>query len=101
MVVLANRRLHDVRHRRAAIHDDPFAVFFAFDARLGKAGVSHRIAHAGGQRFGLPVGAARSDDDALKQRRDVLGVKNLNVLCLHVFQPVDDRSLQFLHIFFF
>ena len=99
MVVLADGRLHDVRHRSAAVHDDPFAVFFALDARLAETGFTHGVAHAGGQRLGLAVGGTRSDDHALEQRGDVLGVKNLNVLRLHVFQTIDDGPLKLLNVF--
>ena len=32
LVVLADGRLHDVEHGRAAVDDDPFAVLFALGA---------------------------------------------------------------------
>ena len=100
MVVLANRRLHDVRYGSAAVHDDPFAILFAFDTRLGKPGVAHRIAHAGGQGFGLAIGRSRSNNHAFKQGREMLRVKHLDILRLDVFQTVDDGTLQFLDVFF-
>ena len=68
VVVLADGGLHDVRHGGAAVHDDPFAVFLAFHARLLEARVLHRVDHAGGQRLGLPVGSARRHDHPLEQR---------------------------------
>jgi hypothetical protein len=99
VVVGADGRLHDVRDRRAAVDDDPFAVLLALDARLGKARLAHRIAHAGGQRLGLPVGGARCHDDPLEQRREVLGVEDLDVLRLDVLQSIDDGSLEALGVF--
>ena len=99
-VVLADGRLHDVDDGRAAVDDDPLAVFFALDARLGKTGFAHRVAHAGGQRLGLAVAGAAGDDDALKQRREMLRIKNLNVLRLDVFEAVHNGALQFLGVFF-
>ncbi len=99
VVVVADGRLHDVGDGRAAVHDDPLAVFLALDPRLGKAGLAHRIAHAGGQRLGLPVGGARGHDHALEQRREVLGVENLDVLRLHVLQSIDDGALESLGVF--
>ena len=84
----------------AAVHDDPFPVFLAFRAGLDKAGVAHRIAHAGGQRLGLPVGGAAGNDHALEQRGEVLGVEHRNGLGLHVLKGIDDDSLEFLDVFF-
>jgi hypothetical protein len=99
VVVLADGGLHDVRHGRAAVHDDPLAVVLALDARLAEAGLAHRVAHAGGERLGLAVGGARGDDHALEQRRQVLGVEYLDVLRLDVFESIDDGSLEFLGVF--
>ena len=89
-----------MRDSGAAVHNDPFAVFLAFDAWLGKTGLTNGIAHAGGQRLGLAVGGSRGHDDALEQRGDVLRVKHLDVLGFYIFQPVNDGALQFLDIFF-
>ena len=100
VVVLANRWLHDVCHSSAAIDDDPLAVLLAFDAGFAETGFTHGIAHAGGQCLGLAIRRARSHDDTLKQRGDVLGVKDLNVLRLHILQAIDNGSLQFLNVFF-
>jgi hypothetical protein len=88
--------LHDVHHRLRAVDDDPFAVGFALDARLGKTGLAHRVAHTGRQRLGLPVRRARGHDDTLEQRREVLGVEHLDVLGLDILQPIDDGSLELL-----
>jgi hypothetical protein len=99
VVVLADGRLHDVRHRGAAVHDDPFAVLLAFDARLRKARLAHRVTHAGSERLGLAIGRARRHDHPLEQRRQVLGVENLDVMRLDVFEAVDDGSLEFLRVF--
>ena len=100
VVVLANDGLHDVGHGRATVHDDPLAVFFAFDAGLVEAGFAHGVAHAGGQSLGLAVGGAAGDDHALKQGREVLGVEHHDVLALDVFQAIDDGALEFLDVFF-
>ena len=89
-----------MRNHCTAIDNDPLTVFFAFNARLGKTGVAHGVAHTGGQRFGLAIGRSRSDDHALKKRSDVLGVEHLDVLRLDIFQPVNNGALQFLDIFF-
>ena len=61
----------------------------------GKPARLDRVAHAGGQRLGLPVAGARGDDHALEQRRQVLGVEDDDVLGLHVFEAIDDGALQF------
>ena len=98
VVVLADVGLHDVGHSGSAIHDDPFAVAFAFDAGLGETGILDGLADAGGQGFGLAVGRAAGDDDALKQRRKVLGVEHHNVLPLHILQAVHNGALEFLDI---
>src|SRR5213075_2581018 len=82
----------------AAVDDDPFAVVFAFGAHDAEAFVLDRIAHAGGQRLGLPVARARRDDYALEQRRQMLGVENGDVLALHIFQTIDDGALQFTNV---
>ena len=89
--------MHD---HRAAIHDDPLTVVFAFDARLAKTGVAHFVTHARGQGFGLAIGGTRRHDDALKQRGQVLGVKHHEVLGFDVLQRIHDGALQFLDIFF-
>ena len=100
VVVSADGRLHDVHHGRAAVDNDPLAVVFALDAGLGKTGVAHLVAHAGGQRLGLAVRGARGDDDPLKQRGQVFGVKHLDFLGLDVLQCVHDGPLEFLDVFF-
>jgi hypothetical protein len=100
VVVGADGGLHDVRHRGAAIHDDPFAVVFPLDAGFGKAGLAHGVAHARGQRLGLPVGGARGNDHPLEQRRQMLGIENLDVLPFHILQAIDDGTLELLGVFF-
>ena len=100
MVVLPKTRLHDVNDGLAAIHNDPLAVGLSLDAWLGETGFTHGVAHAGCQRLGLAVGRAGGNDDPLKQRRQMLGVKDLNVLGLDVFQPVHNGTLEFLNVFF-
>ena len=100
MVVGANGGLHDVGNRRAAVHDDPLAIVFAFNAGLAKTSIAHRVTYAGCQRLGLAVRRAGCNDDPLKQRGDVLGVKHHNVLPFDVFQAVDDGALEFLDVFF-
>ncbi|MNT66248.1 hypothetical protein D3C72_2043000 [compost metagenome] len=89
-----------MRHGGAAVHDDPFAVVFAFDARLGEAGFFHRVAHAGSQSLGLAVGGARCHDHPFKQRREMLGVEDLDVLRLDVLQAINDGALEFGNVFF-
>ena len=88
-----------MHHGLAAVHDDPFAVFLALGAGLDEAGLAHGIAHAGGQGLGLTVGAAGSDDDALKQRREMFGVEDLDVLRLDVLQSIDDGALELGDVF--
>ena len=100
MVVLADRRLHDVGNGCTAVHDDPFAVVFSFNAWLAKPGLANGIAHTGCQGLGLTVGGSRRHDDTLEQGGDVLRVKDLNVLRFHVLQAVHDGPLKFLDIFF-
>src|SRR5512143_86099 len=58
-VVVADRRLHDVRHRGAAVDDDPLAVFRALGAEHRHAARLDGLAHAAGQRSGLAVAGAR------------------------------------------
>ena len=89
-----------MHHGLTAIHNDPFTIGFTFDTGLWEPGVAHGITHAGGQRLGLTVGCARGHDDPFKQGREVFGVKDLHVLCLHVLQTIHDGSLKFLDIFF-
>ncbi len=89
-----------MRHGGAAVHDDPLAVFFAFDARLHKTRFTHGIAHAGSERLGLSVGGARCHDHPLKQRRKMLGVEDLDVLRLDVLQTIDDGALELGYVFF-
>ena len=89
-----------MHHHSAAIHDDPFAVVFAFDARFAKTSFAHFVAHARGQGLGLTVRCTRRHDDALKQRGQVLGVKHHEVLGFDVLQRIHDGALQFLDIFF-
>ncbi len=86
-------------HGLAAVDDDPFAVFFAFGARLLEAGFTHGVAYAGSERAGLAVGAAAGHDHALEQRRQALGVEDLDVQCLDVLEAVDDGALEFLDLF--
>ena len=100
VVVLANRRLHDVHHHRAAIDNDPFTVFFPLDARLAKTSVAYFVTNSGGQGFGLAVRGATGNDDPFKQGRQMLGVEGLDVLSLDVFQTVNHHALQFLNVFF-
>ena len=90
-----------MHHGRAAIHNDPLAVFLAFDPWFGIPGGAHGVAHTGSQSPRLPVGRARRHDDAFEQRREVFGIEHLNVLRLDVFQTVHDGTLQFLDGFFF
>ena len=99
VVVLADGGLHDVRNSSATIDDDPFAVIFTFNAGLAKACFTHSIANAGGQRLSLTVGCPGSDDHPLKQRSNVLCIKDLNVLRLDILQAIDDGALKFLDIF--
>ena len=87
-------------HHGAAIHNDPFAVVFAFNAGLAKTSVAHFVAHAGGQGFGLTVRRTRGHDDTLKQRGQVLGVKHHELLSFDVLQRIHNDALQFLDIFF-
>jgi hypothetical protein len=87
-----------VRDRRAAVDDDPLAVLFALDAQHAHPLGLHRVAHARGQRLGLPVALAGRDDHALEQRREVLGVEDLDVLGLDVFETVDDGALEFANV---
>ena len=101
VVILANRGLHDVHHHSTAVNDDPFAVFFTFDAGFAKSGFAHFIAHTGCQGFGLAVRGAASNDDPLEQCRQMLGIEHLDVLRLDVLQTVNDDALQFLNVFFF
>jgi hypothetical protein len=98
VVVLADGGLHDVRHGGAAVHDDPFAVVLALDARLGKARLAHGVHDAGGQRPGLAVRGAGCHDDPLEQGRQMLGVEDLDVLAFHVFEAIDDGPLEFLRV---
>ena len=53
------------------------------------------LAHAVGQRLGLPVRRAARDDDAIEERGQVGGIEHLDVLRLDVFETVDDRALKF------
>jgi hypothetical protein len=92
--------LHNVRHCGAAIHNDPFAILFALDARLGEARLTHGIAHTGREGLGLPIGCTGSHNDPLEKRREVLGVEHLrHVLGFDVFQAIDDGALEFLDVF--
>ena len=100
VVILPEARLHDVYHRLPAVHNDPLAIGLAFHARLGEARLAHGITHAGGQRLGLAVGRARGDDHPLEQSGQMFGVKHLDILRLHVFEPIDDGALKFLNVFF-
>ena len=98
VVILANRRLHDVHDAGAAIHDDPFAIVFAFNARFLKACLFDCIAHAHRQCLGLPIARAAGDDHSLKQAAQMLGVKHHEVLRLHIFQAIHNSFLQLGHI---
>ena len=89
-----------MHHARPAVHNDPFTVAFAFHPGLGKARLAHGIAHAGCESLGLAVGRAAGNDHALKQRREVFGVKNSDVLGFHVLQPINDGALEFGGVFF-
>ena len=81
-------------HRGATVHDDPFAVVLTLGAQDSKTRRLHRIADAGGQGLGLSVAGARSDDDPLKQWRQVFGIEDTDVLGLDVLETVDDGALQ-------
>ena len=99
-VVLANGRLHHVHHGGTAIHDDPFAVVFTLGAWLVEAGFTHRIAHTGGQRFGLAIGRTAGHDDPFEQGGQRFGVEHLDVLGFDVLQAIDDGALEFLDVLF-
>ena len=62
------------------------------------AGFLDLVAHRGGQRLGLAVRGAASDDDAVEQAGQVGRVEHLDVLRLDVFESVDDERLQFFDI---
>ena len=71
VIVLTDGRLHDVHDHRAAIDNDPLAVFFALHAGFAKAGIPHFIAHACCQGLGLAVRGAAGNDDPLEQGRQI------------------------------
>ena len=75
-------------------------LWSAFDAGLGEPCLLDRVAYAGGQGLGLAVGGARCHDHPFKQRRQMLGVEDLDVLRLHVFQAINDGALEFGNVFF-
>ena len=89
-----------MHHRLPAVDDDPFSIGLALEAGLGETSLAYRIRNAAGQCLGLTVGTARSHNDPLKQRREVFGIKHLDVLRFHVFQTIDDGPLEFLNVFF-
>ena len=90
--------MHD---RLAAIHNDPLTIDLTLNPGLFKPSVAHGVAHAGSQGFGLAVGRTRGDDHTLKKRRQMLGVKHLNILGFHIFQAVHNGALEFLDVFFY
>jgi len=99
MVVLSDGLLHDVNHGRTAVDNDPFAVVLPFQAGFGQTCFTHLVAHTAGEGLGLPIRSACGNDDALKQGRQVFSVKYRDVLCLHIFERINDNALEFLNVF--
>ena len=89
-----------MHHGLAAIHNNPFTVGFAFNARFGETSITNCITHATRERFGLAVRGARRNDHAFKQSGEVLGIEHLNVLRFDIFQTIDDGALKFMNVFF-
>ena len=67
MVVLPDGGLHDVSNGGATIDDDPFTVFLALNAWLGKAIFPDLVSDARSERLGLSVGGATGNDHSLKE----------------------------------
>ena len=72
----------------------PFAGCLAFDTQNGAAVFFDFVAYRGGQRLGLAVRGAGCNRDPIEQAGQMDCVEHFDVLCLDVFECIDDQRLQ-------
>src|SRR6185503_5706953 len=93
VVVAAHRRVHDVDHDVAQVHQHPFAVAPPFDAHHRRAQRLQFLLHVRGERVHLPVGVAARDHDALEIGGLRGDVEHHDVAPLDVLERFDHGSL--------
>src|SRR5262244_2270445 len=67
VIVIADRRLHDMDHEVTEIHQYPFAGLLALDPEHAAAGLLHLVGDVACQRLGLPRRVGARHDDVVKQ----------------------------------
>src|SRR5438105_1555809 len=86
VIALAHRRMHDVHHHVAQIHQHPLAGLLALDAVDARAELDDALLYPVCKRLDLSIGVAARDDHALEHRGHARGVEDDDVALLHVLQ---------------
>ena len=87
----ANGGLHDMNDDIAEIDQNPLAAFFALGRNDLAAGFAHLVFDIARQRPDLTVRFAAGNDDAFKQRRELGGIDDFDVVSLDVLKGADDE----------
>jgi hypothetical protein len=92
VVVQAHRRVHDVDHQAASVHQHPFPHLFALDAEDLGPRLLQLLLDVVGQGPHLAVGVAAGDDHGFEQGGQVSHVDGGDVLALDVLKGGDGDS---------